>query len=279
MSWVFSSSGCAATYRTLPSSRNPRSSRKASWAVIGSAARPPEIGPASTAPARRSGTSRQAARCDPCERRGADMGDPRSWEVHRGRTTGPRWKSATSAGLPASLLHGERDRVLRLLPHHLEHAPATGLRLDRHRELVDRLVEGRLLEVHPRQLVLLLLRLVIGDAPLAGLLVDDELGGAVLVRDGEQRVRAGGERVAADLDRLRGRQQGRLVGAGAPDLAVGDQPAPDLAGLGRPGLGGVGAPVDELDLVAVDRGRDRLVRADALTLPSSWRSGPTRASR
>ena len=121
-------------------------------------------------------------------------------------------------------------------------------------------------EVHPRQLVGLLRVLVVGDAPLAGLLVDDELGGAVLVGDGEQRIRAGGERVAADLDRLRGREQGRLVGARAPDLAVGDQPAPDLAGLGGPGFRGVGAPVDELHLVAVDRGRDRLVRADALTL-------------
>ena len=73
MSWVFSSSGCAATYRTLPSSRKPRSSRNVSWAVIGSAARPPEIGPASRAPARTKGTSRATGRFDPWERRGADM--------------------------------------------------------------------------------------------------------------------------------------------------------------------------------------------------------------
>ena len=55
-------------------------------------------------------------------------------------------------------------------PARVDLAPA-GLWLDRHRELVDRLVEGRLLQIHARQLVGLLRVLVVGDAPLAGLLV------------------------------------------------------------------------------------------------------------
>ena len=99
--------------------------------------------------------------------------------------------------------------------HIILRTPAALLRLDGHGELGDVLVELLLLEVDPGELVGLLLIHLVGDTPLARLLVDDELRGAVLGGDGEQRIRAGGERVAADLDRLLGREQGGLVGAGA----------------------------------------------------------------
>ena len=53
------------------------------------------------------------------------------------------------------------------------------MRLDRHGELVDLLVESRLLEIDPGQLVRFLGGLVVRDAPLAGLLVNDKLRRAV----------------------------------------------------------------------------------------------------
>ena len=68
-----------------------RSARKVSWGVIGSAAQPREIGPASRAPASTKATSQATGRFDPWERRGTRMERPRSREVHRGRTVGPRW--------------------------------------------------------------------------------------------------------------------------------------------------------------------------------------------
>ena len=161
---------------------------------------------------------------------------PHVGKYHRGRATMPAAAmemSDTVRPFGPLFLHGERDRVLRGLPHHLDHAPAAGsgsMAIVNWSTGLSRVVFLRSTRASSLAFSDCL---VVGDAPLAGLLVDDELRGAVLVGDGEQRVRAGGERVAADLDRLLGREQGRLVGAGAPDLAVGDQAAPDLADLGR----------------------------------------------
>ena len=189
MSWVFSSSGWAATYSTLPVSRNPRSSRRAVWAVIGSAATTPRAGPVQKATADRRGSSQRTGRCDPWEQswRRTYAGSARwEWPSRPGREAAGGRDGSERHGVavrPLLFLHGERDRVLRGLPHHLEHAPAAARRLDGHRELVDRLVEGRLLEVDACQLIGLLGGLVVGDAPLAGLLVDDELRGAVLGRE------------------------------------------------------------------------------------------------
>ena len=192
--------------------------------------RPGQAGPR---PGRRQ-RAEATGRFDPWERRGADMARPRSWEVHRGRTVRAAMEVRRRRAAVRPYFFTVNGTEYWVFSHIILSTPpppvSDSIAIVNWSTVLSRV---RLLEVHPRQLVGLLRFFVVGDAPLAGLLVDDELGGAVLVGDGEQRVRAGGERVAADLDRLLGRQQGRLVGARAPDLAVGDQPAPDLADLGR----------------------------------------------
>src|SRR5581483_7616231 len=107
---------------------------------------------------------------------------------------------------------------------------------------------------------------VIWNAPLAELLIDDQFGGAILFRLHVERIRAGGNFGAADVERLLGDQHRRFVGAEAPNLAVLHDPAPDFARFAGLGVLGVRPAVDDRHAVLVDDGADRLVRADALLL-------------
>ena len=71
-------------------------------------------------------------------------------------------------------------------------------------------------------------------APLAGFFVHDELpGGAGGSRKAVQGVFAGGDMERADGEVSFGGEAGGGVGAGAPDLAVGDQAAHDAAAADR----------------------------------------------
>ena len=68
------------------------------------------------------------------------------------------------------------------------------------------------------------------DAPLAGLLADDEEP-LVFAGQGEESVGAGGDVEGADLEVGCGDESSGGVGSGAPDLAVGGQLGADFAAL------------------------------------------------
>src|SRR5271166_2416027 len=71
----------------------------------------------------------------------------------------------------------------------------------------------------------------IGRTPFAGFFADNQ-GPFVFVGNGEERVAAGGDRFAAYREVGVGDEGGGFVGAGAPDLAVGNQTAVNLAAFG-----------------------------------------------
>jgi hypothetical protein len=79
------------------------------------------------------------------------------------------------------------------------------------------------------------LRLVVFGAPLAGLLIDDELPGA-FGREGVEGVVAGGDGGVADFEGGVGFEVSGGVGAGAPDLAVRDDVAHDFAAAHEGGV-------------------------------------------
>jgi len=87
----------------------------------------------------------------------------------------------------------------------------------------------------------------IGDAPLAGLLAEDELPGCSgSARQGEERVAAGGNTERADLEIAGGYEAGGWIGSGAPGLAVGDEATHDDAAAhgGRVVVDGDGGAVE-----------------------------------
>ena len=104
------------------------------------------------------------------------------------------------------------------------------------------------------------------DAPLSDLFVDDEFGGAVGVGECPDGISAGGEGDAVDEEWDFGGEEGGFICAGAPDLAEGDEAAPDFAGCAGFGIFGVGAAIDDGDAIVADDGADDIVGADAFLL-------------
>ena len=70
----------------------------------------------------------------------------------------------------------------------------------------------------------------IGDAPLAGLLADDE-DPLIFAGQGEERVGAGGDVEGDDLEVRCSDEGGGGIGSGAPDFAVGNDVGADGAAL------------------------------------------------
>ena len=98
----------------------------------------------------------------------------------------PQLKVATDGQRTIALfLDGEWHREPGVFPHHFQHAAACRVRLKSHRELAHRLVQRVFLQVNPRQFICRFILLFIGNPPIPGLFVDNQLRGAVGCGQGE----------------------------------------------------------------------------------------------
>src|SRR5687768_6799559 len=138
----------------------------------------------------------------------------------------------TTAPSAPSLVDANGNGRLCRIPAHDEHAGASARRLDRDRELLNRLAERADLHLGATDV----LRLVVVGSPLAGLAVDDQ-GPAITSGDGPERVRPARNANGADDEIAIGAKVRRFVRAGTPERVVGDEAAEDLtAALRRPSV-------------------------------------------
>ena len=148
-------------------------------------------------------------------------------------------------------VHGDGERNPELLPGE-DDADRVGSRiLERVGERLD-LRTGLRRRAHAQSVVLR----VVAEAAPVGVHLGEREGPVALRGDHVQAVAAGGQWLPLDGDRRRERDPGVLVGAGAPDLVVGNERAPDLAPLDQ------GPAVVDRDPGDADRLRHRCGLAD-----------------
>src|SRR5580704_7263811 len=145
----------------------------------------------------------------------ADMGRSGAAPVH---------KHAVVVG--SRLLGGDVDRGFSVFPRHAQGAAGRGV-VEGDGEVFHRRRELGDFHVDAGEVVA---RAGIGGAPFAGFLADDELP-FVGVGHGEDRVAAGWDGGAADVEIGVGDERGRFICAGAPDLAVGNEITENFAAL------------------------------------------------
>jgi malate dehydrogenase len=151
---------------------------------------------------------------------------------------------------PSLLLHGERNRQLGCFPRNLQRRGVAGAGLDGNRQLIDGRRQRLLREIDTCQILLL----VVLGAPLAGLLVQNQLP-LIFAGQGVQRDLPGRNRRAADDQRLVRRQRRRGIRAGAPDAPVRNQAPHNLSSAN------VGAAVLDRNFSTANGCLDGLVRA------------------